>query len=94
MTDSLPTKSRQPVTAEKRYHVPRSQVWEGSRGRQVGKVHLHVTEPLFSPPLVRSAGKSLCGRVGWYERPLDGDRYEMCPTCVKRAERYGVIFDA
>lgn len=34
------------MAIEKRYHVPRSQVWDGSRGRQSGKTHLHTTEPL------------------------------------------------
>lgn len=31
-----------------RYHVPRSQVWEGSRGRAHGSVHLHL--PLGPTP--------------------------------------------
>lgn len=79
------------TTAELRYHVPRSQVWEGSRGRQKGHYHIHVTERLLSPPLVRVPGASLCGKRGWYERPpQNGDDYETCPTCLKRAERYGV----
>lgn len=74
------------------YHVPRSQVWEGSRGRQRGHFHIHVTERLVSPPLVRPAGYSLCGKAGWYETDdLDGrPGVTICPTCLKRAERYGV----
>jgi hypothetical protein len=59
------------------YHVPRSQVWEGSRGRQSGKVHLHVD------------GRALCGRRGWYERaPMEGE--EACPRCVAKAEKQGI----
>lgn len=75
------------------YHVPRSQVWEGSRGNQKGNYHIHVTERLYSPPLVREAGRSLCGVRGWYERPPEpGDSYGVCATCRKRAERYNVIY--
>jgi hypothetical protein len=74
------------------YHVPRSQVWEGSRGRQRGHFHIHVTERLFSPPLVRNAGYSLCGKAGWYETDdlVGRPGVTICPTCLKRAERYGV----
>jgi hypothetical protein len=54
------------------YHVPRSQVWEGSRGRQRGHVHLH-----------REDGSSLCGRRGWYERPAEGEA--LCPRCERKA---------
>jgi hypothetical protein len=61
------------------YHVPRSQVWEGSRGAQSGKVHLHVD------------GAALCGRSAWYPRPLDpGETAERCPRCVARAANRGI----
>jgi len=57
------------------YHVPRSQVWEGSRGRQSGRVHIHVN------------GRALCGvRNPWYPRPpLEGE--QMCSRCEARAAR-------
>jgi hypothetical protein len=59
------------------YYVPRSQVWEGSRGRQSGSVHLHVD------------GRAICGRKrGWYERSPDGEL--RCPRCVIRAEKLGI----
>ena len=58
------------------YHVPRSQVWEGSRGRQMGCVHLHLN------------GRALCGRRGWYERPAEGER--LCPRCEARAVKLGL----
>lgn len=61
------------------YHVPRSQVWENSRGRQLGKVHLHID------------GRALCGRRGWFERPLDpGEIKELCPRCVSKATKLGI----
>jgi len=68
------------VSLQALYHVPRSQVWEGSRGRQAGKIHLHVD------------GRVVCGkRRGWYERePMDGE--ERCPRCVERAERRGIAW--
>jgi hypothetical protein len=61
-----------------RYHVPRSQVWEGSRGRQTGRIHLHVD------------GRVLCGaRLPWYGRePMEGE--ERCSRCVARAEKRGI----
>ena len=57
------------------YHVPRSQVWQGSRGRQSGRVHIHVN------------GRALCGvRTPWYPRPpLEGE--QMCSRCEARAAR-------
>lgn len=62
------------------YHVPRSQVWEGSRGRQTGRVHLHL-----------DGGRSLCGRRGWYERePIQGE--QPCSRCATRAERLGIAW--
>lgn len=67
------------------YHVPRSQVWNGSRGRQSGAVHLHVTEPFDVGRIHRQPGQSLCGKRGWYERPAEGER--LCPRCDEIRER-------
>jgi hypothetical protein len=63
------------VTDTRAYFVPRSQVWEGSRGRAAGRVHI-----------IRD-GKVLCGRPrGWYERPpVDGELD--CRRCQARLER-------
>lgn len=61
------------------YHVPRSQVWEGSGGRQAGKVHLHVVAPLELGRIKRQPRQALCGRRGWYERPAEGE--DLCPRC-------------
>jgi hypothetical protein len=75
---------------EARYHVPRSQVWQGSRGGQQGKVHLHLLGAGFvSGRLTRAPGASLCGKRGWYERPAEPGE-ERCPTCAERAKRHGV----
>ncbi len=76
---------------EPRYHVPRSQVWAGSRGKQTGNVHLHVLGEFQSGRIHRSKGQALCGRAGWYERSPEGD-YEtsadaLCPRCVEIASR-------
>lgn len=67
------------------YHIPRSQVWEGSRGGQKGNVHLHVAGheriSLASqrPPqtvIQRDAGSTLCGKLrGWMERDPKADRF-------------------
>ena len=76
---------------ERRYHVPRSQVWEGSRGRQSGKVHLHVPAGAAGPMrfgrIVRAPGRALCGRVGWYERPPYEGELELCTRCGEVAAR-------
>jgi len=66
------------MATEALYHVPRSQVWEGSRGKQTGRVHLHVDS------------RALCGaRTPWYPRPpLDGE--ERCARCVARADKHGI----
>lgn len=77
------------ITTEARYHVPRSQVWEGSRGRQQGCVHLHVNEPMQQGRLQRGGGQALCGKAGWYERPANPDE-RACPRCLELAARYGV----
>ena len=61
------------MSLEAAYFVPRSQVWEGSRGRQSGRVHLILD------------GKVLCGRKrGWYERPPEGE--PICERCEKRRD--------
>jgi hypothetical protein len=94
------------IALERRYHVPRSQVWQGSRGRQEGRVHLHLPPdagPWGVPiPLVgriaRTPGSSLCGRCGWYERAPEF-AYErtdeaLCARCVAIAARLeGVSMD-
>lgn len=61
---------------ELRYHVPRSQVWAGSRGRQAGNVHLHTVGRFDVGRLHRAAGQALCGRSGWYERAPDRGELE------------------
>jgi hypothetical protein len=82
-----------------RYHVPRSQVWEGSRGKQIGAVHLHAIGDVEltakigrSGRLVRKVGQALCGRRGWYERDVEheSDLRVECSECKRRARRYGI----
>ena len=68
--------SSSPVMVRLLYHVPRSQVWEGSRGAQVGHVHVHFR------------GRPLCGRQGWYERPPN-EGETLCPRCEKKAIKLG-----
>lgn len=70
---------------EAMYHVPWSQVWPGSGGRQAGKVHVHVTEPFVLGRISRERGDSLCGKRGWYERPAEGE--SMCPRCEELLSR-------
>lgn len=63
------------------YHVPRSQVWRGSRGGQVGNLHLYVDD------------SALCGRTAWYPRaPYDDEkvRFKRCSRCVAKAMKLGV----
>jgi hypothetical protein len=67
------------VRIEALYHVPRSQVWQGSRGRQTGHVHLHVD------------GRALCGRNAWYERPPYPSETR-CPRCERKAERESIAW--
>ena len=82
---------------ELRYHVPRSQVWEGSRGGQKGKVHLHVKagEAFQAGRIRRIERQSLCGRRGWYERePELGEaqfKGDFCPRCVEIGTRVGGV---
>ncbi len=78
------------------YHVPRSQVWGGSRGAQMGRVHLHVKpgEAFEGGRIRREDGASLCGRRGWYERDADADdetRAGLCPRCAEIAARPGAL---
>jgi hypothetical protein len=79
---------------ELRYHVPRSQVWEGSRGRQSGNTHAHTLAELERGRLKRRRGQALCGKRGWYERPpeYESERAARCPRCVDVAERYGLAW--
>jgi hypothetical protein len=74
---------------DKRYHVPRSQVWRGSRGRQSGRTHLHVTQDITVGRISRNKGRALCGRAGWYERPAEGQHEvnDICPRCAEIATR-------
>lgn len=82
------------VTLERRYHVPRSQVWAGSGGRQAGSVHLHVSEDVTLGRFSRRRGEALCSkRVGWYEREADEhERADLCPECKARAARHGLLY--
>jgi hypothetical protein len=88
---------------EIRYHVPKNQCYEGSRGGQRGGVHLHVALHRDGPltldsrtgrlgRITRVGGQSLCGKRGRYERPVEdeSDLRARCAECVRRAERYGV----
>jgi hypothetical protein len=88
-----------------RYRVPRSQVFEGSKGGQQGYVHLHLPAclsitayatigPVRRTTIKRIGGQALCGiKRGWYERP--GNPGEtVCPRCVDYASRYGIDLDA
>ena len=75
---------------EARYHVPRSQVYPGSRGRQHGHVHLHAKVPINVGRIHRQPGQALCGRLGWWERPLEElEIATPCPRCadVERRRR-------
>lgn len=89
---SSPPPSRKIPETELRYHVPGSQVWGGSAGRQAGHVHIHVKGWLCVGRLKRAPGKPLCGREGWYERPPEHPGEKMCPGCVGKAERHGIPY--
>lgn len=82
------------VRVEERYHVPGSQVWQGSRGAQRGNIHLHVLEDVKLGRMTRTRGQCLCPKKGGsYERPVDGDdrtRTFRCPKCETVAERFGI----
>ena len=81
------TRVRLSEAFDARYHVPRSQVWEGSRGGQRGHVHLHVRKgDAFQAGRIRRVqGESLCGKRGWYERPAEGEG--LCPRCLEIGTR-------
>lgn len=70
-----------------RYHIPRSQVWGGSRGGQSGNVHLHVREQFDLGRIHRQPGQALCGKKrAWMDRePMDGEK--ACPRCEEIAAR-------
>ena len=81
---------------ELRYHVPKSQVWGGSRGAAHGNVHVHARDLLEIPAargsrkLTRRPGRALCGKpAGWYERPPSFAEWERepCPRCAELAGR-------
>jgi hypothetical protein len=97
--DGCPTlKLDDGAVLEVRYHVPRSQVWPGSRGGQRGYVHLqvlrgpHTFTAANGSRLKRGGGVALCGKMqGWWERAPERDETEhRCPRCVDLSERYGV----
>ena len=69
------------------YHVPRSQVWEGSRGGQSGHVHFYVKagEAFQAGRIRRVERQTLCGKRAWYHRPADGET--VCPRCMEIATR-------
>jgi hypothetical protein len=87
-----------------RYHVPRNQVFEGSRGRQSGAVHLHL--PIVpggrrtflalaerKSTIERKPGEALCKRDAWYDRDPIGTELEpsaRCVRCVAIATRFGI----
>lgn len=76
-----------------RYHVPRSQVWEGSAGKQRGNIHLYVKrgEAFQAGRIRRVQHQTLCGRTAWYDRALEageGERAEdFCPRCIEIGTR-------
>lgn len=84
------------MNVELRYHVPRSQVWAGSRGGQSGNVHVHVLEELVSGRLRRRPGQALCTtRPAWWARELEPGELERLPAgfclrCVELADRHGL----
>ncbi len=78
---------------EKRYHVARSQVWEGSRGQQNGNVHLHARQNTVGGRVKRAKGEAICAkRRGWYERePMSGEL--MCRDCERIVQRSWRVLD-
>jgi hypothetical protein len=87
-SDSFVFATVEPGRYDVRYHVPRSQVWEGSGGRQRGHVHLHAKEDQQIGRLKPTRGQALCGKHGWYERPLDELEVQTaCPRCAEIERR-------
>lgn len=82
------------IVCEERHHVPRSQIWPGSRGLTHGLVHLHVMEPFASGRLKREVGECLCSKKrGSMERlPEPGEVLFRCEVCAARATRYGLLW--
>lgn len=82
------------INVQELYHVPRSQVWEGSRGRARGNIHLHVREDVTLGRIKRRAGECLCPKKhGSYERPADADDQRTalrCEKCATVATRFGI----
>lgn len=73
-----------------RYHIPKSQLYEGSRGGHRGNVHLHVLEDVKLGRLVRKSGECLCSKKhGSYEREPD-DNETRCPSCDRIAKKNGI----
>ncbi len=72
---------------QKRYHVPKSQVWEGSRGNQEGSVHLHARHQIIGGKVKRAKGEAICSKKrGWYERePMPGET--PCRDCERIVQR-------
>lgn len=83
-SDSFVFATTEPDRYDVRYHVPRSQVWERSGGHQRGNVHLHVKAAFQLGRIKRVRGQALCGKRGWYERPLDA--LEIATPCRRCAE--------
>ena len=78
---------------EKRYHVPRSQVWERSRGNQSGNVHLHARHRIIGGKVKRDKGQAICSKKhGWYEREPQASEV-LCPECVRIVQRRWRVFD-
>jgi hypothetical protein len=82
---------------EARYHVPRNQCYEGSRGGTRANVHLHVIGQLDSGRLHRKSGDglSLCGRYPWYHREpeiFERSADLRCPRCLDVAHRHGITW--
>src|SRR4051812_28039452 len=87
-SDSFVFATLSPERYAVRYHVPGSQVWGGSRGRQQGHAHLHVREAFVLGRIRRGKGQALCGRRGSYERPLDElEVATPCPRCAEIERR-------
>lgn len=82
----------QPPQTQLRYHIPHSQVWERSAGRQRGGVHLHILTQFDQGRIHRKAGAALCGKVGWMEREPDGET-SRCARCDELAKRFGLRWE-
>lgn len=67
-------------------NIPKSQVYQGSRGHHTGRIHL---APIGAPYAV------LCGRHLWTVQPAAA-RHDAhvppCPACQKRAAAQGITW--